>query len=169
MANNMLKWNIAMPVGRGAARKTALLLLFTLLLILAELFPADRADAQIPPAAPAAASSSGLTLIGTIRSASFSGAVFSDSAGMQSFFRLYDQLPEGYRLVQISSKSILIKNADGLQYELFISQDIKTAGQTVPPPTSMEPVKQEEVAPRARRNAQRTRNRDHKEDSVPEE
>lgn len=164
----MLKGNIAMPVGGRTAGKTAVLLLFPLLLLL-QLFPADRAVAQTPPAAPAAASSSGLKLIGTIRSSSFSGAVFSDNAGIQSFFRLYDQLPEGYRLVQISSKSILIKNADGIQYELFISQDIKTAGQTVPPPTSMEPVKQEEVAPRARRNAHRTRNRSQNEETAPDE
>ena len=124
----MLKGNITISVSGRT------LLFFLLLLLIPELFPAGRAAAQTPSAAPAAAfSSSELKLVGTIRSSSFSGAVFSDSTGTQSFFRLNDKLPDGSRLVQISSKSIQLKNADGSQYELFISQDLKTAGQTAPP------------------------------------
>ena len=155
----MLKGNITISVSRRT------LLFFLLLLLIPELFPAGHATAQPPSAAPAAAlSSSELKLVGTINSSSFSGAVFSDSTGTQLFFRLNDKLPDGSRLVQISSKSIQLKNADGIQYELFISQDLKAAGQTAPPPTSVEPVKREEIAPRAGRNTHRSRSRNHKED-----
>jgi hypothetical protein len=132
----MLKRQITLFVGKRTAGKTALLLVLMVVFSLPEFFPADRAAAQPRPATPAAApSSSGLKLIGTIRSSSFSGAVFSDSVGMQSFFRLYDQLPDGLKLVQILSNSILLKNAEGIQYELFISQELNAVVSAVPQPT----------------------------------
>ena len=151
----MLKGNIAV----SASRKIFLSFLL-LLLIALEFLSAVRADAQ---------PSSELKLIGTIRSSSFSGAVFSDSAGLQTFFRINTPLPDGSRLVQVSSKSILLKNTDGSQYELFISQDLKTAGMAAPPPKSIEPLTQEESAPKKRRNTQRHANKAQQEESTPKE
>lgn len=159
----MFKGNLTISVTRKA-------FLPALLLITLEFFVAAGAEAQ---------STAGLKLIGTINSASFSGAVFSDNAGLQSFFRINAPLPDGSRIVQVSSKSILLKNPDSTQYELFISQDLRTAGQTVPPPMNSEPAKQEEVAPgtmkqeetapRMRRRAPRTSSRENRVNTVPDE
>ena len=142
----MFKGNNAISAGNKTIRRIALLLLC--MLLASELHLPARANAQPPPVAPATAlSSSELKLIGTIRSSSFTGAVFSDNAGIQYFFQLYDQLPDGFKLVKLSAKSIVLKNADGLQYELFVSQNVNTVGQrsqSAPPAAIEQPLKQEE-------------------------
>src|SRR5271169_710899 len=47
------------------------------------------------------AAQSGYNLIGTIRSGGFSGAVIKVENGEQSFFRLFEKLPDGSQLVQV--------------------------------------------------------------------
>ncbi|HYA88350.1 MAG TPA: hypothetical protein VEI57_14945 [Nitrospirota bacterium] len=81
-----------------------------------------------------AAVPSGYNLIGTIRSGDFSGAVIKVEKGEQSFFRLFEKLPDGSQLVQVRDDSISIKGTDDTLYDMFISHE-KTLGSDAPPPT----------------------------------
>jgi len=63
-------------------------------------------------------------LIGTIQSNNFIGAVFSDSKGEQSFYRLFDTLPDGSRIVAVRSDSISLKGTDGMSYDMYIAHDM---------------------------------------------
>jgi len=56
-----------------------------------------------------------------------SGAVLQDAAGVQAFYRLREQLPDGSQIVKIRSDSILLKQTDGTLHEVFITQDNKKA------------------------------------------
>jgi hypothetical protein len=76
--------------------------------------------------------SSGYNLIGTIRSGDFSGAVIIVAKGEQSFFRLFEKLPDGSQIVQVRDDSISLKGADGTLYDMYISHE-KIAGSAVSP------------------------------------
>ncbi len=107
-----------------------------------------------PNAAPGSASST-YRLIGTIEGGSFTGAVLDDTAGKQSFYRLRELLPDGSKVVKVRSDSVLLKQADGSLYELFITRDTKTAVQANPlasvsPAASFKPT--DPYAPGAIRN-----------------
>jgi len=78
-------------------------------------------------------------LIGTIKSEALSGAVFNDAAGQQSFYRLNERLPDGSQVVKIYENSILLKGTDGVQYELFILHELKTAVPAPPTPDISRP------------------------------
>lgn len=65
-------------------------------------------------------------LIGTIEGGKgFAGAVLDDSSGVQTFYRLREQLPDGSQIVKVSSDVIAVKRSDGTSYELFLMQAIK--------------------------------------------
>jgi len=87
-------------------------LVFTLVL-----FFVDTLDAQ--PAGPQVT-----RLIGTIQSKNFIGAVFSDSKGEQSFYRVFDTLPDGSKIVTVRSDSISLKGSDGTSYDMYIAHDM---------------------------------------------
>jgi len=87
-------------------------LVFTLLL-----FFVGTVDAQ--PVGPQVS-----RLIGTIQSKNFIGAVFSDSKGEQSFYRLFDSLPDGSKIVTVRSDSISLKGTDGTSYDMYIAHDM---------------------------------------------
>jgi hypothetical protein len=91
----------------------------------------NQAYAQAP-------ASSGLSLIGTIISKSFEGAVIKDSKGEQAVYRLHEKLPDGSQLVGVAGDSVMIKGSDGAQYDLYISHE-KTASAALPA-TSIAPV-----------------------------
>src|SRR5271169_2622355 len=74
----------------------------------------------------------GYNLIGTIRSGFFSGAVINIAKGEQSFFRLFEKLPDGSQIVQVRDDSISIKGTDGTLYDMFISHE-KTLGSEASP------------------------------------
>jgi hypothetical protein len=78
---------------------------------------------------------SGYNLIGTIRSGDFSGAVINIAKGEQSFFRLFEKLPDGSQIVQVRNDSISIKGTDGILYDMFISHE-KTLGSAAHPQAS---------------------------------
>ncbi len=80
-------------------------------------------------------------LIGVIESRNFTGAVLDDSTGMQSFYRVREELPDGSRIVKVDNDSIRIKRADGTSYELFIIHDMKppTPGARPPAGASVSP------------------------------
>lgn len=63
-------------------------------------------------------------LIGTIQSENFTGAVFSDPKGEQSFFRSFDKLPDGSQIVAVRSDSISLKGTDGTSYDMYIAHDM---------------------------------------------
>jgi len=87
-------------------------LVFTLLL-----FSVDTMDAQ--PIGPQA-----YRLIGTIQSEHFIGAVFSDPKGEQTFYRIFDALPDGSRIVAVRSDSISLKGTNGMSYDMYIAHDM---------------------------------------------
>ena len=89
------------------------------LLVLFAIFIAGLSVAQAPVAAQPA-SPSGLRLVGTVESATFSGAVLDDGKGIQTFYGLLDALPDGSRIIKVRSDSILLKQSDGSLYDLFI-------------------------------------------------
>ena len=93
------------------------------LLIAAGLVFSGRSSAQ-PASADTAAS---FRLIGTMEGPELSGAVLEDAAGVQSFYRLHEPLPDGSQCIKIRSDSILLKRADGTAYELFIAHNSNTA------------------------------------------
>jgi hypothetical protein len=92
------------------------------------LFFADMVDAQT--AGPQAA-----RLIGTIQSEKFTGAVFSDSKGEQTFYRVFDTLPDGSQIVAVRSESISLKGTNGMSYDMYIAHD-RIAGSTFSPPSA---------------------------------
>ena len=94
-------------------------LVFTLVL-----FFVDTLDAQ--PAGPQVT-----RLIGTIQSKNFIGAVFSDAKGEQSFYRLYEKLPDGMKIVEVRSNSITLKGESGEHYDVYINHNIKTVGAAI--------------------------------------
>jgi hypothetical protein len=63
-------------------------------------------------------------LIGTIQSDNFTGAVFSDSKGEQTFYRVFDTLPDGSRIVAVRSDSISLKGTNGISYDMYIAHDM---------------------------------------------
>jgi len=71
------------------------------------------------------ATQSGYSLVGTIQSGDFSGAVISVAKGEQSFFRLFEKLPDGSQIVAVRPDYITLKGPDGVTYELFILHETK--------------------------------------------
>ncbi len=86
------------------------------------------------------------SLIGTIESGSFIGAVLSDAKGEQVVYRLRDKLPDGSQITAIRSDSISLKSADGTFYTMYISHDTKTVASSQP--AAHAPVASPESAPR---------------------
>ena len=72
-------------------------------------------------------------LIGTIQSGAFAGAVLDDTAGLQTFYRLHERLPDGSQVVKVQSDSISIKRSDGSSYDLVIIHDSKPGSQQARP------------------------------------
>jgi hypothetical protein len=103
--------------------------LLIIILFLLPLCLIDQVQGQV------ATTQSGYNLIGTIRSGGFSGAVINVAKGEQSFFRLFEKLPDGSRIVQVRDDSISIKGTDGTLYDMFISHE-KTLGFAAPPPSN---------------------------------
>jgi hypothetical protein len=155
------------PVARGSTIRTARLHVLLPLLIASTLFASGQADSQPPSPGPAAAPS-GLRLVGTVQSKTFSGAVLNDSSGQQLFFRLHDKLPDDSQIVKVLSDSILLKRPDGMLYELFVTQDTSAA---VPagPPASVGPAESKEKIPKLRTNEQSAPRKGRIRKSDPEE
>jgi len=84
--------------------------------------PGGRSSAEA-----AASQPSGSRLVGTVEGAPFAGAVFDDGTGVQTFYRLREQLPDGSRIVKIGKDSIAVKRQDGEVYELFTTGDANAA------------------------------------------
>ena len=96
---------------------------FFLTLSIFSLFLGEQADAQF--AAP-----SGYNLVGTIQSQDFTGAVVIVTKGEQSFFRLFDELPDGSQIVAVRADSISLKRADGSTCDLYIAHEVVSSAQT---------------------------------------
>lgn len=104
---------------RSIKGKTVSTLLCSTLAFTLLLFVVETVDAQtIGPQAS--------RLIGTIQSKNFIGAVFSDSKGEQSFYRVFDTLPDGSKIVAVRSDSISLKGASGTRYDIYVNHDMKT-------------------------------------------
>jgi len=129
---------VAPPGGNAPGASLVPLLLCLLFLLLIPGAP-DRAVAQVPAAAPTA-----FRLVGTVTSTALSGAVLVDSTGLQSFYRLRERLPDDSQIMKVRSDSILLKRTDGMLYELFITQDVKSAAPAGPAPDVRPPVPAEE-------------------------
>ncbi len=100
------------------------------LFFFALIFLALPAYAQVKSAAPVETVAPGdYRLIGTMEGKT-TGAVLVDSTGLQTFYRLNDQLPDGSRLVKVGSYSVVVRQSDGTASELYINHDMKTAPQT---------------------------------------
>jgi hypothetical protein len=82
---------------------------------------------------PAPASSS-YRLVGTLESGGFAGAVFDDGAGVQTFYRIGQKLPDDSQLVQVRSDRVLVKRPDGTLNELFTADDAKAPPRPAAPP-----------------------------------
>jgi hypothetical protein len=88
-------------------------------------------------------------LIGTMEGKPASGAVLQDSDGKQTFYQLYEKLPDGSQIVKLRDDSISLKSEDGTVYDMYIAHDTKSvassSGHIVSPatPTRHELTKQE--------------------------
>jgi hypothetical protein len=102
---------------RSIKEETAGTLFRIALVLTLALFFAGMVDAQT--AGPQAS-----RLIGTIQSENFTGAVFSDSKGEQTVYRVFDTLPEGSRIVAVRSDSISLKGTNGISYDMYIAHDM---------------------------------------------
>lgn len=102
-------------------------------------------------------------LIGTIQSRKFTGAVFCDSKGEQTFYQLHDVLPDGMKIVLVRDDSISLRGSDGMLYDMFVSHDMKNVGPSgqsvsISPPqssaTTITPMDQQSTArPRRSRHS----------------
>ncbi|HYA88349.1 MAG TPA: hypothetical protein VEI57_14940 [Nitrospirota bacterium] len=72
-----------------------------------------------------AATPPGYSLVGTIRGEDFSGAVIIVSKGEQSFFRLFDKLPDGSQIIEVRTDNIVLRGTDGMTYEMYILHETK--------------------------------------------
>jgi hypothetical protein len=99
-------------------------LLFMAVLASSVLFLAGATDSR-------AASPVEAKLIGTIISKAFTGAVLIDAKGEQSFYRLYEKLPDGMKIVEVRSNSITLKGESGERYDVYINHNIKTVGAAI--------------------------------------
>ena len=68
--------------------------------------------------------------------APFSGAVFDDGTGAQTFYRLHELLPDGSKIVKIGNDRIEVKRPDGAVYELFTTGDANAAAASAQSPAS---------------------------------
>ncbi len=75
---------------------------------------------------------SGYSLVGTIQSGDFTGAVISVSKNEQTFFRVGEKLPDGSKIVKVMPDNITLKGADGTLYNMYISHET-VAGSAVSP------------------------------------
>jgi hypothetical protein len=116
------------PYSTSSRKRLLIYLSFTALLLTVQLSFVSPVNAE-------AAAQAGYSLIGTIRSGDFSGAVILVAKGEQSFFRLHEKLPDGSQIVKIRDDSISIKEADGTLYDMYISHE-RIAGSAASPSTN---------------------------------
>ncbi len=83
-------------------------------------------------AAAQVAGQSGYSLVGTIQSRDFTGAVINVSKNEQTFLRLGDKLPDGSQVVKVTPDSIVLKAADGTTSEMFVLHETKTVASVQP-------------------------------------
>ncbi len=86
-----------------------------------------------------AAQPSGPRLVGTVQGGPFSGAVFDDGSGIQTFYRLHELLPDGSKLIKIWQDRVGIKKPDGVVYELFTTGDANAVAASPSPAPSTAP------------------------------
>jgi hypothetical protein len=75
----------------------------------------------------------------------FSGAVFDDGTGIQAFYPLHGQLPDGSLLLRVRSNSIVVKINDGSLYEIFTTAGANSAVTAMPSPNITPSVPKESV------------------------
>lgn len=110
--------------GLQSTKKDATILLFLITFIFTVvLFFVESVNAQVTDS---------YRLIGMIRSIYFTGVVLSDPKGEQSFYRLFDKLPDGSQIVAVHSDSISLKRADGTSSDMYIAHDMKAAASVAP-------------------------------------
>ena len=91
----------------------------------------DRAGAQSQPGGQTA-SPSVFRLVGTVEGGPFSGAVIDDGTGVQAFYRIHAQLPDGSQLLKVQKNSIIVKRDGGMRYEIFITRGANSAIAAMP-------------------------------------
>jgi len=109
----------------GYSNKKLTLPFLCTLCIVSVLVFTDRAGAQSP-------SPSVFRLVGTVEGGPFSGAVIDDGTGVQAFYRLHAQLPDGSQLLKVQRNSIIVKRDDGIRYEIFITKGANSAITAMP-------------------------------------
>ncbi len=124
-----------------------------ILLIAAALVISDGAGAQSPSAGQTASSIS--RLVGTVEGGPFSGAVFDDGTGVQSFYPLRGQLPDGSLLLKVRSRNIVVKKNDGALYEIFTTSGATSAVTAIPSPSVTPSEPRESVPDPAKRPLRR--------------
>jgi len=113
---------------RNKTARSLVLINLVITLSLLSLCLSDRVHAQV--AAP-----SGYSLVGTIQSQNFIGAVIIVTKGEQSLFRLFDKLPDGSQIIKVRPDSISLKGEDGTTFNMYIAHEMKTVA-SVPYSTS---------------------------------
>jgi hypothetical protein len=93
-------------------------LFFVITSLLAGSVSAQSAPGTSPEGAP-----SSFSLIGTIKSGPFSGAVLQDAAGKQTFYQLHEKLPDGSQIIKVLTDYIVLKESDGSIHEMFIHHE----------------------------------------------
>lgn len=68
-----------------------------------------------------------LRLIGTMEGKPVSGAVLQDSDGKQTFYQLYEKLPDGSQIIKLRDDGISLKNENGTVYDMYIAHDTKSS------------------------------------------
>ncbi len=104
--------NHRQSMNRKAVRNPLLVAFFILFFF----YGSGAVDAQV-------SGQSGYSLIGTIQSGDFRGAVIGISKGEQTFFRLGEKLPDGSQIVKVMPDSITLKSADGTRYDIYLSHE----------------------------------------------
>ena len=96
--------------------------MFSIIILVASvLFFAARLNAE-------AANPSSYSLIGTIISKTFTGVVINDAKGEQTFYRLYENLPDGMQIIEVRNNSISVKGEDGNRSDVYINHDVIKGG-----------------------------------------
>jgi len=68
---------------------------------------------------------SSYTLVGTVEGAVFAGAVLQDATNAQTFYRIFQKLPDGSQIVKVLRDRVTLKRSDGTTSELQIVDDTK--------------------------------------------
>lgn len=84
------------------------------------------------PSGTASSEASAFRLIGTIESERFAGAVLEDAGGIQTFYRIFEKMPDGSQIIKVQRDRVTIRKADGGTVDVQVVDDARIVNVSKP-------------------------------------